>query len=124
MPPDLHDRLERIRKDLGKTRLELSDLPTDQAIEKAKLFDRKTRNKFDSIKKQFGEYPETIALCEEVALFYLDCGYKHFAKDRNATVTIDPMYSCAKAVLANIKASQPVSTQVENAYQDWHWHGW
>lgn len=124
IPADLRDRLEVLRNDFEKIKKEASYMSTDKAIEHAKQFDSKTRNKFDSIKKQFGEYAETIAFCEEVAYFYLECGYKHFARDRNATVTIDPMYSCASAVLANIEASKSMSTQVENAYRDWHWHGW
>ena len=124
IPSELHDRLETLRNDFENIKKEISHMSTSQAIENAKQFDTKTRNKFNSIKKELGEYAETIALCEEVAHFYLDCGYKHFAQDRNATVTIDPMYSCASAVLANINASKSMTTLVDNAYMDWHWHGW
>ncbi|MEI8093420.1 MAG: hypothetical protein WCG80_04355 [Spirochaetales bacterium] len=68
--------------------------------------------------------PEAEATILEAVQALMGWGGLLFAADRDATRKLDRILSWAKH-LAGKSAARPELEQLfDNAYQDWHWHGW
>jgi len=67
---------------------------------------------------------EADAAILEAVHALMEWGAVLFAADRNATRSLDRILSWAKH-LAGAKSREPELARLfDNAYQDWHWHGW
>ena len=67
---------------------------------------------------------EAQVAIREAARALIGWGGLLFAADRNATRKLDRLLGWARH-LAGTMATEPELSQLfDNAYQDWHWHGW
>ena len=125
MPAPYDESLQSLKTDFENLKAEIAATPnTRSAIDKAKAAYALARERYELLKTNFGSEQEVVEFLETVSNFYFDVGYNHFHSDRNATVVCEMVGGCARALIDGVTISKGMQERMENAYQDWHWHGW